>query len=161
MKKGYKVNGVEMVITDEVAEQFIAAGATVEAVKPKIDKTRTKFETLFAPTVKAGFNYLVSVSGGTELKDLTNSTSVSASKKELYALIEDQVENGAVEFEKPAIFFMERGTGGKVLFGMELVLTSDNSFGWVEIYTDDSVEYPEVEPEEVEVEETEAEETEA
>ena len=142
-----------MVITEEVAAQFEAAGATVEAVKPKIDKTRTKFETLF---VSAGcwrcFNYLVSVSGGTELKDLTNSTSVSASKKELYALIEDQVENGAVEFEKPAIFFMERGTGGKVLFGMELVLTSENAFGWEEIFTDDSVEYPEI----VEAEETEA-----
>lgn len=156
MTKGYKVNGVEMVITEEVVEQFRTAGATVEVVKPKISKNRTRFEIAIAPTIKTGFNYLVSTSGATDLKSLTNSTSVSASKKELYALIEDQVENGAVEFEKPAIFFMERGTGGKVLFGMELALQDDNSFAWVDKYTDDSVVYP-VEVEEVEETETETE----
>ena len=147
MSKGYKVNGVEMVITEEVAEQFRTAGATVEVVKPKISKLRTRFEAVIAPTIKAGFNYLVSVTGKMGLEDVTNSTSVSASKKELYALIEDQVENGAVEFEQPAIFFMERGTGGKVLFGMELVLQDDNSFAWVDKFTDESIVYPEPEPE--------------
>lgn len=152
MSKGYKVNGVEMVITEEIAEQFRTAGATVEVVKPKISKDRTRFEILVAPSIKAGFNYLVSTSGATDLNSITNSTSVSASKKELYALIEDQVENGAVEFEKPAIYFMERGTGGKILFGMELILQDDNSFAWVDKYTDDSVEYP-VEEVEEEVEE--------
>lgn len=156
MKKGYKVNGVEMVITEEVAQQFIDAGATVEVVKPKINKKRTRFEISVAPKVKAGFNYLVSTSGATGLGDLTNSTSVSASKKELYALIEDQVENGAEEFEKPAIYFMERGTGGKILFGMELV-EANNSFEWQDVYTDDSVEYPVEVAEEVEAEETETE----
>ena len=158
MKKGYNVNGVEMMITEDVAEQFKAAGAEVEVIKPKIIKARTSFEIFYAPTINAGFNYLVSTSGSTDLDSLTNSTSVSASKKEIYALIEDQVENGAVEFEKPAIYFMERGTGGKVLFGMELVLTDENSFESVENFIADSVVYPSPEvPEEIEAPEPDAE----
>lgn len=143
--KWYKVNnGNAQQMSDEQVEQAEGLGLSVVECKPEISKIRTAFERLIAPGKK--FDYLVDMNGTGKLMGLVKSTNLSASKKEVYALIQDQIDNGAETFTEPRIYFIESLGGSPISFGMKLTLNDDNVFQWSPCYEAEGLEYPE-EPE--------------
>lgn len=140
--KVYNVNGKPQKLTEAQVESLKEIGIEVEIPKPVINKERTAFERLIAKQY-SGFRYFLSINGIEDPYSLILSTSLSWCKKQVYALIEDQVDNEAETFEEPIIYFYENLNDSKLLFAMKLVYTDSSEFVWVTHFIDEDIEIPE------------------